>query len=445
MNRNEEYNTLLRELDQTPPELEYTVTRAKARARRHQARRWVGVPVGTLAGAFAAFVLLVNTVPTFALACSHVPVLGDLAAAVDWSGSLSRAVEHDYVQVIGQSQTKNGITMAVEYVIVDQQQVNLFVCVENEDGTKPYTLLNCDIDAGDRAFSVVSSGQQEKNGELRRYIIDFNDKNQVPDRMTVTFGVRPVESLSAMDEVMASAPGGPAEETFAFDITFDPAYTASGVVYQVDRWLELDGQRILVDRVEVYPTHARLILRDDPDNDLRLVGLDFYLEDELGNRYGCEGGISGYSDPDTGFAFDQRVASPWFSKGERLTLHVTAMAWLDEDDCRVTVDLTRGAAQNLPDGVALEEVRRVEGSGHIELRFRVPNFGGSYPQLFGWTYTDPEGGAHRINTSRMNTDSEDGTYQELFYLNDYSYDSVILTLNRTQWGALEEPLAVEIK
>ena len=222
MNRNEEYNTLLRELDQTPPELEYTVTRAKARARRHQARRWVGVPVGTLAGAFAAFVLLVNTVPTFALACSHVPVLGDLAAAVDWSGSLSRAVEHDYVQVIGQSQTKNGITMAVEYVIVDQQQVNLFVCVENEDGTKPYTLLNCDIDAGDRAFSVVSSGQQEKNGELRRYIIDFNDKNQVPDRMTVTFGVRPVESLSAMDEVMASAPGGPAEETFAFDITFDP-------------------------------------------------------------------------------------------------------------------------------------------------------------------------------------------------------------------------------
>ena len=51
MNRNEEYNTLLRELDQTPPELEYTVTRAKARARRHQARRWVGVPVGTLAGA----------------------------------------------------------------------------------------------------------------------------------------------------------------------------------------------------------------------------------------------------------------------------------------------------------------------------------------------------------------------------------------------------------
>lgn len=74
-------------------------------------------------------------------------------------------------------------------------------------------------------------GPAGKNGELRRYIIDFNDKNQVPDRMTVTFGVRPVESLTPWTKSWHPRPAGPAEETFAFDITFDPAYTASGVVY----------------------------------------------------------------------------------------------------------------------------------------------------------------------------------------------------------------------
>ena len=114
MNRMEEFEALDRELDNTPAELEYTVTRARARAKSsRRARRW-GLPLGSLAGVFAAFVLLVNTVPTFALACSGIPVLGDLAAAVDWSGSLSRAVENDYVQVIGQSQTRNGITMTAE-------------------------------------------------------------------------------------------------------------------------------------------------------------------------------------------------------------------------------------------------------------------------------------------------------------------------------------------
>ena len=123
---------------------------------------------------------------------------------------------------------------------------------------------------------------------------------------------------------------------------------------------------------------------------------------------------------------------------------MTSIAWLDEDDCQVTVDLTRGTAQNLPEGVTLEEVRHGGDSGRIELCFRVPNFGGSYPQLFDWTYTDPEGGTHQSNSSGMNTDDTEDVYYEMFYLDDYPYDSVILTLIRTQWGALEEPVAIEI-
>ena len=159
MNRMEEFEALGRELDEAPAELAYTVARAKARARGHRRARAWGVPLGSLAGVLAAFVLLVNTVPTFALDCSGIPVLGSLASAVDWSGSLRRAVENDYVQPIGQRQPKSGITMTTQYVIVDQQQVNLFVTVENTDKTKPYTLLRYDIDVGGREFSVVTSGQ----------------------------------------------------------------------------------------------------------------------------------------------------------------------------------------------------------------------------------------------------------------------------------------------
>lgn len=32
----------------------------------------------------------------------------------------------------------------------------------------------------------------------------------------------------------------------------------------------------------------------------------------------------------------------------------------------------------------------------------------------------------------------------MVYLEDYPYDTVTLTLNRTRWGALEDPIAVEI-
>ena len=168
MDRNEEYKALLRELDQTPPELEYTVTRAKARAKRSRARRWFGVPAGTLAGAFVAFVLLVNTVPTFALACSRIPVLGELAAAVDWSGSLSRAVEHDYVQTIGQSQTKDGVTVTAEYAIVDRRRVELFFTTENEDEAYPYTVMHASLPENGEMSPCSPTGPMRKTARCAR-------------------------------------------------------------------------------------------------------------------------------------------------------------------------------------------------------------------------------------------------------------------------------------
>ena len=96
MNRQQEYWELLRQLNQLPPELDGTVDRARARARRsRRGRRW-GISLASLAGMCASFVIAVNALPTFALACGNIPILRELAAAVAFSPSLSEAVRHDY-------------------------------------------------------------------------------------------------------------------------------------------------------------------------------------------------------------------------------------------------------------------------------------------------------------------------------------------------------------
>ena len=83
MNRMREYEDLMAELAETPPELEFTVERALSRERSlHKKRRIFGVPAGSLAACFAGFVLLVNLFPPFAAACGNIPVLRDLAEAV---------------------------------------------------------------------------------------------------------------------------------------------------------------------------------------------------------------------------------------------------------------------------------------------------------------------------------------------------------------------------
>lgn len=77
MNRNTEYESLLRELESTPAALDGCVERAQARLRaRRRRRRILGIPAGTLAACFAGFVLLVNLFPTFAYACGGVRYCG---------------------------------------------------------------------------------------------------------------------------------------------------------------------------------------------------------------------------------------------------------------------------------------------------------------------------------------------------------------------------------
>ncbi len=118
MDRMEEYRALQRELEQTPAALEGTLQRARARQRRER-RGWraFGASFGGVAAVFALFVVLVNVSGPFAAACESIPILKDLAAAVSFSHSLSSAVDHGYVQTIGQSQSDNGVTVDLEYCI----------------------------------------------------------------------------------------------------------------------------------------------------------------------------------------------------------------------------------------------------------------------------------------------------------------------------------------
>ena len=122
MDRANEYQLLLEELEQTPSALADSTRRALHRQKR---RRAVQSALASVCAVLVAFVVLVNTFPSFAYACGRVPLLRDLAQAVALSPSLSAAVENQYVQPIEKEQSAGEVTARVEYVIVDQKQVNI--------------------------------------------------------------------------------------------------------------------------------------------------------------------------------------------------------------------------------------------------------------------------------------------------------------------------------
>ena len=421
MDRKQEYDALTQELRQTPPALDGTLDRALERRRTRRRRLW---PLRSLAAAAAVFVLLVNVSPPFAQACAHIPVLSWLAQAVCFSHSLSSAVEHDWVQKVDQTQSDSCYTLTLEDLIVDQKQIHLFYTLAWEDPSCEYAMVYVDSGRLSPRPSVLSdsvNGPQDAG----HIVLDYREE-QVPDRLDLELTVHPNGD-------------GPPAARFRFQVTLDPALTAAGQIRPVEQWVELDGQQIYVDRLEIYPTHARLLLEDHPDNTARLTSLLCHLEDETGQRYEREGSFSSFSDPDNGFLTQLRLASPYFQQPERLTLRITGAAWQEPDKAEVTVDLASGTAAGLPEEIRLTRVD--EEDGRTVLYFQYPAPPALLPQRFSWSCRSPEG-EWQVTEGGSSTNQDTGLETEDLHLIDYPWDQVALTLNWTRFSPLDVSLTL---
>lgn len=452
MNRNEEYAALLRELDTTPPALDTTVDRAMERRRAARKRRLWGIPVGSLAACFLLFVGLVNAFPTFAAACEDVPVLGALAEAVRFSPSLSAAVEHDYVQPVGQSQTKNGITATVESIIVDQKQLNIFFTLEGEG----YKTLSAEMPKFSPAqqCSILGSDFQQKPGTLLNFTLDYVDQD-VPDGFTMTFSVTgqrageqqetPAAPDRAIEDEMLAPSTEPEAEIlaeFTFDLTFAPQFTAQGEVLAVNQTFTLDGQTFTLTEAEVYPTHLRINVEGAEDNTAWLKGLEFYLENEDGERFDAvSGGVTASGDTDSPAMVSYRLESPWFSGSDHLTVHITGAKWLAKEHQRVYVDLEHGTAPWLPDGVSLTSAQRRE-DGWV-LTFRLD--GALKGSPFSMTFYDAEGNPWDARQMGMTFSDDEQAGSVILPLPDYQAGEVWLTANYSHESTLPQPVDIPLK
>ena len=453
MNRNQEYEALLRELEPAPPALDGTAERAARRLRRKRRLRVFGIPAGSLAACFAAFVLLVNLFPPFARACGNVPLLRALAQAVAWSPSLSAAVENDYVQPMGQSQTENGITATIEYVIVDQKQVHIFFTLKGEG----YESLSAELPEFTpwQRCSVLEGDFLQPPGTLLRFTLDYQD-NDVPEGFTMTLGVtgetageaesQPPAASSVWDalEKDTAPPDNSILATFTFDLKFDPTYTASGEIIPVNSAFQLDGQTLTVTTAEVYPTHVRVNVEGDPDNTAWLKALDFYLENEDGERFEpISNGVTASGDPDTPAMNSFRLESPYFADSAHLTLHITGATWLDKDMERIRVDLKSGTADQMPEGVELYSAERSGDGWRIEFRARNREEN-HFHQLFYSTYYAPDGTEYDQQATSV-TAPEDGYFYRQMVLRDYPWDEVWLCPAYSRTTTAETPVTIPIK
>ena len=121
MNRMEEYAAMMEQLESIP--VSDPVGSAVRRCRRKQKMLR---PLAAAAAVFLLFLTMINVSPTAVAVCKEVPLLRELVELLTFNPSLRVAVENDYVQYVELEQHQNDVTADIEYLIVDQKQVNVF-------------------------------------------------------------------------------------------------------------------------------------------------------------------------------------------------------------------------------------------------------------------------------------------------------------------------------
>lgn len=439
MNRNQEFYDLMEELENNVPDLQESVKKAHDRKKRLS---FIYRPLASVAACFALFVLLVNFCAPVAYACSQVPILRELAAAVTFSRSLSDAVENKYVQQVDLTQTQNDITAEIDYLIVDQKQVNVFYRLNSDQ----YEQLEADPEVltaeGDHSPSCGyhSNSFGKANGELRNLTIDFVD-DDVPGKLRVQLNVYSVKTDYAnqmpVPEQNVDMWELPEENEnylaqFDFLLEFDPQFTASGKIFPVNRIVEMDGQKITITQIEVYPTHLRVDVEDDPENTAWLKSLDFYIETDKSTKFEpISNGISATGSDSSPAMVSYRADSTFFYDADHIKLVITGARWLRKDMEKTWVNLLTGETGDLPEGTAFESAEK-NGSTWT-LTFRANHADGEpMYQAFGSEYYDADGKKYEINSTASSYGDPDGNgkytyFLEQFPLRDYPYDEVWLS------------------
>lgn len=420
MTRQQEWTALLEELQTVPPALAGTAKRAKARA----ARRRFGVSLGSLAAVAAAFVIVVNAMPTFALACGNIPILRELAAAVAFSPSLSEAVRHDYVQYVGKSQTVDGVTVTLETVIADQQQLVGFYRTD----LAAETSATCNL-LGEGIPSYFTTGSY--SGEaLRSFTVHLQD-GALPETFTLSLQLTASDAEQERFEV---------EGSFDFDLHLDPEKTSASVTVEVGKEAVLDGQTLRVEQVVFTPTRTTLHLSGNPGNTASLEALTFHFTAPDGTAYGAvDGSISAMGTAGEAGFYTYYCQSLFFLEDPTaLTLVLEDALWCAKDAAPITVDLNDGSyAGALPAGVTALWVEKNRGTPVVMVETVIS-------QMPFTSYLGEKGVESLLLQGGVSqTDEADGRRYE-YVLEGYEGDAIALIPDYTQETVLDPPLEISL-
>lgn len=460
MNRMEEYHNLIQKLEQPVPALEHSFDRAR---RKQIRRRRVIRPLVATAASFLLFVGLVNLSSSVATVCSKIPFLAELAEAVTFSDSLTDAVANQYVQPLALSRTDGDVTVTLEHAIADEKRVTVFFRLDSDIYPELKALVQEVTADGEPVIAshCTLNDWTVPNGELQSITLDYST-DQVPDKLYLHLNILDMErttdeAVLQLVPTMQHPSQYPLEDVpkedyeyvahFDFTLELDPAYINTGAKkYSINKTFTINHQTITVTDMEVYPTHLRLNVSEDPDNTAWLNGLDFQIiTDNSIKQLPSFAGVRATMERDTetqSYTGSYYAESPYFDASAHYEIVIKSAFWETKEPEELIVNLQTGEGEQLAEEITVFHFAKETDGWLIEF---LRNSRHSYYSTAA-TFYDEEGTPYPLTT----WDSKNIGYKTSHFFQTappegHTFERMSLEIIHSYEKDIEEPITIRVK
>lgn len=432
--------------------------------------------VAVAACTLVIFTGAVNLSPAFASAAANVPIVRELVKAVAFDPSMKAAIEHDYVQLVKKTATDNGFTLEVEYLVADPRNLTVYykmneITERNSQDGPDYQFdfdlldMNGENMEGYGASWDYPISEDEKEA-LNAVKFNFSGEETLPEQVQLRLIVKEAQPLSEEDQKKldeARNKTGLAGSIASFEeprpeykevanmivpLTIDKGSLFNMRTLNMNRTVELDGQRIVFDKVEIYPTQIRVLWHTDETNTHLIDGLRIELQSkERGKWQGISNGVSGIGAVDSSER-QTWLESSWFSGEEEYQLAITRYALIPKNKQTVTYNYTTNTFTNLPEYIKLVEAVPCDTGLYMTFDFKntVDIVQGN--ALYHESVNQNSSGNSRFYGNQWEDIPEENIYH--FYNSfivsdvDYEHEPIVFKLTWAPPILLEEPIIVPI-
>ncbi|RSK27735.1 DUF4179 domain-containing protein [Bacillus sp. HMF5848] len=340
-----------------PPSIDVYIKKGMQQAKKQQnKRKRVQLSLAAAIIFVGVFVSSVSVSPTFANYIRMVPGLEYIVDLVRFDKGLLTAIDNDYVQVINEADEHDNLKLTVDAILADEVQMVLFYTLSSYNPAHEFVELESfrllDETGNELEFSAtyVSTGKslQENDKISGNITFTYNDK-KLPDQLT--FRTKIVEGKEAFsrDKELASTWQVP------FNVDLEK-FSGQKETIDVNKTIEIEGQKIIIKEVTMYPTRVGVKVKYDETNDKKIFGFeDIHFEDETGEQWGTisNGFTASILSENEQILYFQ---SNYLKSPQELYLKFSKVRALDKDDLQVIVDLKNSKILDQPKANILTSV-----------------------------------------------------------------------------------------